>query len=79
MTVGEGDKRCVHVGTDETYIALSQATVGPERRWTPYEGLPGVNHAAYEVDRIETLRGRLKSAGYEDSTVPNAHPYRERV
>jgi catechol 2,3-dioxygenase-like lactoylglutathione lyase family enzyme len=68
-----------HVGTDETYIALSQAVVEPERRWTPYQGLQGVNHLAYEVDDVQALCGRMKSAAYRDSTPPNAHPYRRRV
>ena len=77
--VGESGKRWVHVGTDETYIALNQATMQPEKLWTPYEGRPGVNHLAYEVDDVEALRDRLNAAGYKDSTVPNAHPYRKRV
>ena len=76
---GSDGARWVHVGTDETYLALNQATVQPDRQWTPYAGLPGVNHLAYEVDDVEALRERLTSAGYEDSTVPNAHPYRKRV
>jgi hypothetical protein len=25
----------VHIGTDDTYIALAQATVEPEKRWQP--------------------------------------------
>ena len=45
---GEGmnndGRRWAHVGTDETYIALSQAGVDPEKLWAPYQGLPGVNH-----------------------------------
>lgn len=77
--VGVKGDRWVHVGTDDTYIALSQATVFPEVRREPYRGTPGVNHLAYEVDDAEAVRGRLQSAGYEDSTVPNAHPYRKRV
>jgi catechol 2,3-dioxygenase-like lactoylglutathione lyase family enzyme len=80
---GEGvtndGRRWAHVGTDETYIALSQAGVEPERHWTPYQGLPGVNHLAYEVDDVQALCDRMKSAGYRDSTPPNAHPYRRRV
>ena len=71
--------RWVHIGTDDCYIALTQATAEPEQRWTPYVGLPGVNHLAFEVDDIVSLRERLKSAGYQDSTVPNNHPYRKRV
>jgi catechol 2,3-dioxygenase-like lactoylglutathione lyase family enzyme len=71
--------RWVHIGTDDTYITLTQSTVEPEQRWTPYAGVPGVNHLAYEVDDVEALRARLKSAGYQDSTPPNNHPYRNRV
>jgi catechol 2,3-dioxygenase-like lactoylglutathione lyase family enzyme len=44
----------------------------------PYQGKPGVNHFAYEVDDIEALSERMKSAGYKDSTPPNAHPHRKR-
>src|SRR3990172_12925569 len=80
---GEGKNqdgsRWVHIGTHETYIALSPANAQPENRWVPYGGLPGVNHLAYEVDDVEALHRRLKSAGYQDSTVPNAHPHRKRV
>jgi catechol 2,3-dioxygenase-like lactoylglutathione lyase family enzyme len=80
---GEGTSsdgtRWVHVGTDETYIALGQSRVEPEERWTPYQGVPGVNHLAYEVDDIQALQKRMTAAGYRDSTVPNAHPFRKRV
>ena len=79
---GEGKSRdgsrWVHVGTDETYIALSPAKEEPDKHWMPYSGLPGVNHLAYEVDDVEALCERMKSAGYRDSTPPNAHPYRKR-
>ena len=71
--------RWVHIGTDETYIALNQSTTEPERHWTPYAGIPGVYHLAYEIDDVDALRKRLKSGGYKDSTVPNNHPYRKRV
>jgi catechol 2,3-dioxygenase-like lactoylglutathione lyase family enzyme len=79
---GEGispdGNRWVHIGTQETYIALSPTKVEPEKRWMPYRGVAGVNHVAYEVDDVEALRERMKSAGYKDSTPPNAHPYRKR-
>ena len=80
---GEGTSkdgtRWVHMGTDETYIALSQSKVKPAEHWAPYQGLPGVNHLAYEVDDVEALRNRMTSAGYRDSTPPNAHPHRKRM
>lgn len=49
------------------------------RRGTPYKGRPGLNHLAYEVDDVDILPARLRAAGYRDSTVPNAHPYRKRI
>ena len=69
--------RWVHVGTDDTYIALSESRAEPGS-FRPYSGAPGVNHLAYVVDDVEALRQRLTAAGYKDSTPPNAHPYRKR-
>jgi catechol 2,3-dioxygenase-like lactoylglutathione lyase family enzyme len=71
--------RWVHLGTDESYLALSEATAQPAERWVPYAGRPGLNHLGFEVDDAEALRARLRAAGYEDSTVPNSHPHRRRV
>jgi catechol 2,3-dioxygenase-like lactoylglutathione lyase family enzyme len=80
---GEGKSRdgtrWVHIGTKDTYIALGQAKADSKRHWMPYSGEPGVNHLAYEVDDAESLRARLKAAGYRESTVPNTHPHRQRV
>ena len=71
--------RWLHIGTDATYIALSEALAEPAERWVPYGGKPGLNHLGYEVDDIEALRIRLAEAGFRDSTVPNDHPHRRRV
>ena len=80
---GEGKSRdgtrWVHIGTNDTYIALSPAHADAQRHWVPYRGEPGVNHLAYEVDDAEALRVRLKAAGYRESTPPNAHRHRKRV
>jgi catechol-2,3-dioxygenase len=68
--------RWVHLGTDDTYIALSQAKVprGMTRQGTP------LNHLAYEVTDVEMLRSRLRAAGYQENTLaPNAHRYRKRL
>jgi catechol 2,3-dioxygenase-like lactoylglutathione lyase family enzyme len=69
----------VHIGTDDTYLALTEATAEPAERWVPYAGKPGLNHLAYEVDDADALGARLAEAGYSDSTVPNCHPHRKRV
>jgi catechol 2,3-dioxygenase-like lactoylglutathione lyase family enzyme len=68
-----------HVGNDETYVALNSATRSSAEPWEPYGGAPGLNHLGYEVDDVAALAERLRTAGYEDSTYPNAHPHRRRV
>lgn len=78
-TIGPDGSRWVHVGTNETYIALVQAAAEEARRGTPYKGRPGLNHLAYEVDDVDALRARLRDAGYRDSTTPNSHPHRKRI
>ena len=72
-------RRWLHVGTQETYLALNEATDAPAEAWVPYGGKPGLNHLGYEVDDAEEVRRRLATAGYRDSTVPNDHPHRKRV
>ena len=72
-------RRWLHIGSDDTYIALNEATAEPAEPWQPYSGKPGVNHLAFEVDDVDALGGRLRDAGFADSTVPNSHPYRKRV
>jgi hypothetical protein len=78
---GEGTNRdgthWVHIGTDDTYIALSESRLEPGG-FRPYSGVPGVNHLAYVVDDVDALRKRLAAAGYKDSTPPNVHPHRKR-
>ena len=80
---GEGENlfggRWIHLGTDDTYVALVAAQKEPAEPWVPYSQKPGTNHLGYVVDDVEALRRRLLDAGYEESTVPNAHPHRRRV
>jgi catechol 2,3-dioxygenase-like lactoylglutathione lyase family enzyme len=71
--------RWVHVGDDDSYLALYQASQPAAEPWVPYAGRPGLNHLGYAVDDAEALRKRLAAAGYTESTVPNAHPHRRRV
>ncbi len=75
-TTGPDGSRWVHVGTDETYIALNQAEA---QRKAAHKGAT-LNHLAYEVDNVDALRRRLHEAGYQENTlVSNAHPYRKRL
>jgi catechol 2,3-dioxygenase-like lactoylglutathione lyase family enzyme len=72
-------QRWMHIGTDDTYIALNESSDEPAEKWVPYDGKPGINHLGYEVDDVEALRDRLAAAGFKDSTYPNNHPHRKRV
>ena len=71
--------RWMHIGTDDTYIALNETQSGNADVKEPYDNNPGVNHLGYEVDDVDALRERLAAAGFKDSTYPNNHPYRKRV
>jgi len=68
-----------HVGNEETYLSLLAATGEGAEPFVPYAGKPGLNHLGFEVDDVAALRERLRTAGYHESSVPNAHPYRRRV
>ena len=71
--------RWMHIGTDDTYIALNETSVDRNPDSAPYDGKPGVNHLGYEVDDVDALQERLAAAGFRDSTYPNKHPHRKRV
>ncbi len=75
----EDGLRRMHIGTDDTYIALTETTLDRHPDLVPYSGIPGVNHLGYEVDDAEAVRKRLVAAGFKDSTYPNNHPHRNRV
>jgi catechol 2,3-dioxygenase-like lactoylglutathione lyase family enzyme len=69
----------VHVGNDETYLALLSAEGAGGKAFVPYAGSPGLNHLGFAVDDVAALRERLLAAGYRETTTPNAHPHRRRV
>lgn len=76
---GEMGERWLHLGSDDTYLAISEATEVEGPRWVPYQGRPGVNHLGFVVDDVEGVKRRLAAAGYRDSTIENQHPHRRRV
>lgn len=78
-SVGDDGLRWMHIGTDDTYIALNETHAGSEGIKQPYDAKPGVNHLGFEVDDVDALRQRLAAEGFRDSTYPNRHPYRKRV
>lgn len=77
---GERDgRRWMHIGTDESYVALNEAVAEALDDWAPYCGRPGINHLGFEVEDAEGIRKRLTKAGFRDATYPNNHPHRNRV
>ena len=74
-----GDRRRVHIGTDDGHIAHSQSTAEPAHRGTPHAGVPGVNQLAFDIDDVETPPERRGAAGNYDSTAPDRHLYRKRI
>ena len=76
---GMGGGRWLHVGDDDHYLALTQATDATAAPREPYDGSIGLNHLGWVVDDVDALRTRLRDAGYRESTFPNAHPHRKRV
>ncbi|MCI5055377.1 MAG: VOC family protein [Flavobacteriales bacterium] len=76
---GEGTsngKRWIHIGNDDTYIALNeQAHVKPATQ--DYQQ-SGVNHLGFVVEDIEAVAKRLLDAGYERSYEKVVQQYRIR-
>jgi catechol 2,3-dioxygenase-like lactoylglutathione lyase family enzyme len=72
-------ERWLHVGTDETYVALEEAPAVERPARELYGREPGLNHLAFEVDDVDAVRERLLAAGHHDSTIPNDHPHRRRI
>lgn len=75
----EDGTRWLHVGDDDSYLALQEASAEAAEPWVPYAGKPGLNHLGIEVDDAAALAERLRAAGYRDTTYPNRHPHRRRV
>ena len=48
--------RWMHIGTDDTYIALNETSSGDSGIKEPYDGKPGVNHLGYEVADVDALQ-----------------------
>ncbi len=77
--VDEAGARWLHIGTEQSYLALQEATAPATQKPAPYSGRPGTNHLAFEVADADAVHARMLAAGYQDSTVANAHPHRRRV
>ncbi len=75
-TDGSGRKWC-HVGTDDTYVALTTVAAGDPR--APYSDTPGLNHLGFEIDDLDALRQRMARAGFRPNLEVDDHPARRRI
>ncbi len=68
----------LHVGTDQSYLALEEASrddAGPRSAYAD----PGLNHLGFVVSDVEAVRERLRGAGYREGFQAPSHPFRSRV
>ncbi|MBL4578746.1 MAG: VOC family protein [Flavobacteriales bacterium] len=65
----------LHIGTDETYIAITQAD--PGKRGERYAS-SGINHVGFVVDDVDALAKRLSKAGYQRSYPKQEQQFRIR-
>ena len=54
----------IHVGSDDTYVALFTYPETPEPKTTSYVTKGGLNHWAVVVDDIEATEERVKAEGF---------------
>ncbi|MBT3604360.1 MAG: VOC family protein [Candidatus Latescibacteria bacterium] len=73
-----GQKQWLHVGTDETYIALESVTPTTDSDRRPYRDL-GINHIGFVVDDLDGVIARLVEAGYETGDLAEEIDYRKRT
>jgi catechol 2,3-dioxygenase-like lactoylglutathione lyase family enzyme len=69
----------VHIGSEDTYLAIYQATQKAISPATPYSGRPGINHLGFVVNDVKVIQQRLLKAGFEETTLQNNHPGRKRI
>ena len=74
---GQESKEWLHLGDDNTYLALSQ---GKEKKgYNPYDTKSnGINHLGFVVQDIDDVVGRLLDAGYERTYPRTKHKARIR-
>lgn len=73
-----GQLEWVHLGTNDTYIAINKATESKLPKRTLYESA-GFNHVGFVVTGVTELAKRLEKAGYKSSYETEKHQFRTRV
>ena len=74
---GDGVKKWLHLGTKDTYVALSQLPVEQQKAELNYSA-NGYNHIGFVVDDVTSLAARLSQKGYQKTYPRQEEPSRIR-
>ena len=74
---GTWQKKWLHLGTDDTYVALEETTIAAKTDRKPAEET-GINHVGFVVDDVEGIQQKMEAAGYK-SAMAEPHPFRKRL
>ena len=75
---GEKCKRWVHIGTEDSYLAIEDRGAQEPGPHQPYIH-PGMNHIGFVTDDLDAVAGRLREAGYREGMSAMEHPHRRRI
>jgi len=65
----KGDGFSVHVGTDDSYLALYAPATAPTNGPSSYDTVGGLNHLGVIVDDLDAIEAKVIAAGF----TPNSH------
>lgn len=71
-------RKWLHIGTDETYIALESVSSKDLGSRRPYRDV-GINHLGFVVNNVDLITAKLEKANYKQSIDVEPHPFRKRV
>ena len=71
-------RKWLHIGSENTYIALESVSSKDEGSRRPYRDI-GINHLGFVVEDVDAVSKRLESAGYKKSIDVEPHRFRKRA
>ena len=74
---GDRKERWLHLGTEDTYIALTATTVTSVAERNPTTQT-GINHVGFDVDDVDEIMGRMAARGHKHSLMEEL-PSRRRL
>ncbi len=74
---GNGERKWLHLGEDETYVALNEAAKDQPQALQNYV-TKGLNHLGFVVDDVEAIAERLLNAGYKRNYGKQIQQFRIR-